>query len=144
MEEKHAVSAIIYNSKGFVLVARRTPTKFPFPNILSLPSSYINQGENPELKLISAVKRKLGIDIIIKGAVGTKKGAQANYLLSMTDYFAKIIGGTLQPNQEDYSEAMFVNPIKTFGKEDRSKMGFCTQVLLEAIDKNPDFWKKYI
>ncbi|RLI98925.1 MAG: hypothetical protein DRP06_04475 [Candidatus Aenigmatarchaeota archaeon] len=62
----------------------------------------------------------------------------------MTDYFAEIVGGTIKPNQEDYSETIFINPIKTFRNEDRSKMGFCTRVLLEAIDKNPDFWKKYI
>ncbi len=144
MEEKHAVSAIIYNNKGLVLVARRAPTKFPFPNILSLPSSYIDRMENPELKLISAVKRKLGIDIIVKCIIGTKKGTQENYLLTMTDYFVKIVGGTLAPNQKDYSEAMFIDPVKTFGNKDRNKMGFCTQVLLEAIDKNPEFWKKYI
>ena len=144
MKERRAVSAIIYNYKGLVLVARRAPTKFPFPNILSLPSSYIDEGETPELKLISAVKRKLGIDIIVKCIIGTKKGTQENYLLTMTDYFVKIIGGTLYPNQNDYSEAMFIDPVKTFGNEDRNKMGFCTQVLLEAIDKNPEFWKKYI
>jgi hypothetical protein len=153
MERRYSASAIIYNSEGCVLVARRAETKKPYPGVLSLPSTYVkNKGgvyvsELPsELlmreQLIKAIQRKLGITINLEGIVGTKQGIQKvdnPYILTMTDFSGTIVGGELHPNGKDFSEAFHIsNPAETFSG-DRSKMGLCTQILLNKIDEDPTF-----
>jgi len=71
-----------------------------------------------------------------------KEGQQEDYWLTMTDYLAKITGGKITPNQKDFSEAFYLDPIKILGNKERSRMGFCTQILLENIDRDPNFWRK--
>ncbi len=154
MEHRYAASAIIYNSDGLVLLARRAPTKFPFPNTLSLPSTYIRDctkklataplpDAQVQEQLRNAVRLKLGIEITIRDIIGRKEGLQADYSLTMTDYFAQISSGIITPNTEDFSEAAFFNPIEPFGHKKRDRMGFCTQILLETLARDPLFWKKY-
>ncbi len=155
MEQKYAASAIIYNDQGLVLLARRSPTKYPFPNILSLPSTYIRgsdknlvrelvSDEKSQEQLRAAVMNKLGIDLKFKGLIGRKSGKQADYYLTMSDYFAQIIGGALIPNQEDFTEANFYDPLELFKGKDRTKMGFCTQILLGTLERDPKFWREYL
>lgn len=156
MDKRYAASAVIYNDQGLVLLARRAPTKFPFPNVLSLPSTYIKGGSGelvldlPEIEveqgqLAEAVRKKLSLEIKIAGLIGSKSGQQENYHLTMTDYVARIEPNDQQirPNREDFTEAQFYNPTELLQGKDRNKMGFCMQILLEEIDRNPDFWKHF-
>jgi len=154
MEKKYAVSAIIYNDEGLVLLARRAPTKRPFPNVLSLPSTYVKgqdgkpasepiSDDEVRRQLTAAVKQKLDLDIVLEDVIGTKEGQQTDYFLHMTDYFARYNGGNIAPNGEDFSDAIFVDPVETFLGKDRTRMGFCTQVLLQKLDSEPQFWQRY-
>ncbi|HLD79547.1 MAG TPA: NUDIX hydrolase [Candidatus Nanoarchaeia archaeon] len=154
MEQKYAASAIIYNNEGLVLLARRAPTKRPFPNVLSLPSTYVKDCNGKPVKgpisddevrrqLTDAVKQKLNLDIVLEDVIGTKEGQQTDYLLHMTDYFARYNGGNITPNGDDFSEVIFVDPLEKFRDKDRSKMGFCTQVLLQKLGAEPLFWQRY-
>ena len=154
MEQRYAAAVVIYNELGEVLLARRSAHKVPHPNVLSLPSTYIRNkdgsyvhlqpsDEGVREQLTDAVKKKLGLDIIIEDEIGKMEGQQSSYWLHMTDYFAKFTGGIIIPNGDDFSEALFVNPLEKLAGKDRSKMGFCTQTLLGKLDDDPIFWKKY-
>jgi len=140
---KRAASAIIFDNEGRVLLAKRAPTKQPFPNTWSLPSTYIEQDQEFSYSLMDAVRRKLTIDIIIEKFLDFKVDMQEDYMLHMNDYIARITKGIPTPNGNDYTEVKYVNPGPYFAGHDRNKMGFCLQVLLRNLDKDPDLWKNY-
>src|SRR3989338_6964004 len=153
MEQKYAASAIIYNNEGLVLLARRSPTKRPYPNVLSLPSTYLREESgklihsNPSYDIVipqlkKAVHSKLGINVHLDSIIGMKNGTQADYNLTMMDFVGHITGANITPNGEDFSEAGFYNPAKLLNGKDRSRMGFCTQILLEKLDEDPEFLVK--
>ena len=145
MDNKKAASVAIFNEKGQVLLCIRACRKHPHPGLLSLPSSYIKEGDVMEEKIVEDVKRKLGIDIELIEVIGTHEGQQAEYHLHMTDFAAKIIGDhqTLKPDGTNYTEAFFVDP-RALDTRPHDGRGFCTQVMRERLEKDPDFWKKYV
>ena len=132
---KYAASAIIYDNKGNVLIAKRSPTKFPFPNVWSLPSTSFKEGKDPQKVLRNALIRKLGIETKIGRIIGTKEGKQANYWLKMADYEVKIIKGTPVPNKKDYTGAKYLDIEKICRNKPKEKKGFCVQVLFEHLSK---------
>jgi len=133
-EMTYAAAAIIKNSENLVLLAKRAPTKQPFPNHWSLPSTSYQKEENPEEKLKDALKKKLGIGIIIKGIFGTKEGRQEDHWLKMTDYEAEIVNGIIRPDKTDYTRAEYLNPKEIV--KNPEKTGFCMQILLEKMQEN--------
>lgn len=130
---RYAASAVMSNEKGLVLMAKRAPTKFPFPNTWSIPSTSYKKGEDPKQVLKKVIKKKLGLDIEIVKELGSKEGKQANYWLKMTDYEVKIIKGIPAPNKEDYTEAKYFDIIKEYQNKPKEKLGFCIQVALEKL-----------
>lgn len=155
MEQRYAASAIIYNENGEVLFGRRAAHKHPFPGVLSLCSTYIRDGDGNRVhkkvsndvekeQLREAVRERFTIEVVLDGPIGMMEGPQANYNLHMNDYIAKISKDKkVMPNGEDYSEAVWINPLDEFRNKNRQKMGHCTQVLLSKLDENPDFLKEF-
>lgn len=132
---KYSAAAAIFNDAGEVLIARRSKTKFPFPDTLSIPSTSYKKTENPKKALKKAIKNKLGVDTDILESIGKKEGKQTNCWVKMTVYRAKIVGGEIIPDQLNYSYAEFLPPIETLG-DIKGEQGFCTQVLLEKLKQN--------
>lgn len=150
MEYKYAASAAIYNLDGEVLLAQRSLIKFPFPGAWSLPSTYIRDSAGnlvdmlpPESKmreqLTDAIRQKLGLEVVLGECIGAKIGEQNGFVLSMTDYIGKVVGGELKPNITDYADAGFFDFVAKVGDNPK---GFCTQVLMDKIKENADFWRK--
>jgi ubiquinone/menaquinone biosynthesis C-methylase UbiE len=130
---RYAASAVIRNKEGLVFMAKRAPTKFPFPNTWSIPSTSYEKGENPKEALKNALKKKLGIDIEVGKDIGSKEGKQANYWLRMTDYEVNITKGAPSPNKEDYTETGYFDILKEYKDKPREKLGFCIQLALEKL-----------
>jgi ADP-ribose pyrophosphatase YjhB (NUDIX family) len=150
MENRYAAAAIIYNGEGKVLIARRAPTKFPYPNSWSLPSTYMRDSggsmvleppleEKVREQLTSTILKKLGVRVILEEVVGTMDGEQADYHLTMTDFAGRIVGGEIRANQIDFSEAGFYDPVEKLGLHPK---GFCSQILMKRIREDPDFLRR--
>lgn len=153
MEQRYAAAAVIYWGNN-VLLARRVPTKHRFPAVLSLPSTDIRDSagnyahqhvgeQEQQRQLIDAFKNKIGLDIVIQAILGTKEGFQDSYYLRMTDYVGYVQGGRIALNKDDFSEARFVDIQKELQRKDRTKIDFCTQILLSKLDENNDLLKQY-
>jgi ubiquinone/menaquinone biosynthesis C-methylase UbiE len=131
---RYAASAVMRNKEGLVLMAKRAPTKFPFPNTWSIPSTSYTKEEDPKHVLKKVIKKKLGLDIEIVKEIGHKEGKQANYWLKMTDYEV-LAKGIPMPNKEDYTETKYFDILKEYKDKPREKLGFCIQVALEYLNK---------
>ncbi len=149
MENRYA-AAVIYNGKGEVLIARRAPTKHPYPNAWSLPSAYIRnpQGDRvfePPLEeemrwqLTSEILKRLGVRVKLEEVVGVMDGRQADYYLTLTDFLGQIVEGEIRANQADYSEAGFYDPAEKLGSRPK---GFCAQILMGILLRDPDFLRR--
>ena len=85
MEKRYATAACIFNEEGLVLIAKRAPTKISYPNTWSLPSTYVRDAagnlindmtseESARQQLAGAIKKKLGLEIILGRTIGRKEG----------------------------------------------------------------------
>ena len=70
METRYVAVAVIYDAKGKILIVRRAPNKIPFPNVSSLPSTYLRDTsgkflrspvpeEEAKRQLADAIEKKL-------------------------------------------------------------------------------------
>ena len=154
MENRFAASLVIPNENGLFLLARRGPNKYPYPGIYSLPSTYAREGKKllnakPSDELIggqlrAAVSRKLGIEVELLDVIGEMEGQQASYNLHMRDFIGRIVGGELRPNGKDFDRVGYFDVLELYQGKDRSRMGFCTQVLLREMEIDLLFWEQYV
>jgi hypothetical protein len=138
MKTKYAAALIIPNDTGEILLPKRSENRI-FPGVISLPSVSFDKDADPRKELQEAVRKRLGIEVEVMQEIGTKKGMQKDYWLELTDYQGKIIGGELNPNLDYYSEAEYLDPIRTFEGKDMGKQGFCTQILIEKLKEGCKF-----
>jgi len=155
-EKRFAAAVVIPGEFERVVIGIRAPDKKPYPNTPSLPSTYVKRkgvlvrkkisDDEIRKQVMEAVMKKLGLDIEVEKIISRKEGKQYEkkgtkkipYDLTMTEFWAWPIGGKLKANGKDFSDAFYKDPSTVFEGE-RTKMGLCTQILMEQIKRDARF-----
>ena len=112
----NAVALMIYDSSDSkVLAVMRGEEDQYIPNLWSLPSGYVSEGDSLEIAVKKAALQKLGVQVDTIEAVDTGSVNRENDTLHMTLYKTKIISGDPQvpqpfPNVTQYAKVDWVEP----------------------------------
>lgn len=127
---KHAVS-IVVRDKNKTLFVLRSPNKKRFPSTWSLPSYFVDENETHRETIERIGKDKLGVELEPLGLLNEGYGERDEFRLFMHDYEARIVGGTLCVNSEDYTDMRWEEP-RSFLSAMRTK-GECTRLYEECL-----------
>jgi ADP-ribose pyrophosphatase YjhB (NUDIX family) len=92
---KHAISVIIQDAAGKTLFALRSPSKREYPNVWSLPSHFMKEGETAQDTVRRVGAHKLGVTLEPMELLNEGRVERPDFTLFMHDYSAKITKGTL-------------------------------------------------
>jgi 8-oxo-dGTP diphosphatase len=90
-----AVAAIIFDSKGHILLCEHTYRKF---HPWGLPGGGLEHGENPEDGIRREVREETGLNVIVEKVL-CAESAPTNHHISLI-YLCKIVGGMFRPSYE--------------------------------------------
>lgn len=130
---RHAVSVIIKNDKDETLFALRSPDKDSYPSIWSLPSHYVEKGEEHKNTIKRIGENKLGILLEPIKLINEGKSDRGDFILFMHDYEVKIISGEPHIVSDDYTEIKWFEPIKQINS--MNIMGDCCRLYKEYLLK---------
>lgn len=128
---RHAVSVVITNDKGETLFARRSPHKAEFPLAWSLPSHFMNDGEQPADTIARIAADKLGVELEMVALLNEGYGDHGDFVLFMHDYTARITKGIPTIISNDYVKLLWAKA-EDFLPTLQQK-GDCTRLYSEYI-----------
>lgn len=129
---KHAVSIILKNKEGKVLFALRSPHKTSYPNVWSLPSHYVKEGETFEDTVRRIGMHKLGIDLVPINMIHEGTSDREDFTLFMHDYLVESEGEP-RITSDDYIELRWEYPEIQFAS--MKVMGDCCRLYKEFLEK---------
>lgn len=130
---ENAVSYVIYDEDGKMILAVKRPKDDELPNVWGLPAGTVREGENPEQAVVRSGKEKLGVALEVKGMLNEGEIERETYILHMNLYEAEIREGEPKVPQASggtqYVEWKWAEPGEL--KEAASKGSLCSRLLLE-------------
>ncbi|MCG3088367.1 (deoxy)nucleoside triphosphate pyrophosphohydrolase [Sporosarcina cyprini] len=101
----HVVAAIIHNTQGEILCARRSP-HMPLSGYWEFPGGKVEEGESPQDALIREIQEELACTIEVGSFVEDTIHSYETFSIRLETYFAQIQEGT--PSAKEHSELRWV------------------------------------
>jgi ADP-ribose pyrophosphatase YjhB (NUDIX family) len=131
---KHAISVIIQDAAGKTLFALRSPSKREYPNVWSLPSHFMKEGETAQDTVRRIGAHKLGVILEPMELLNEGRVERPDFTLFMHDYSAKTTKGTPSINSDDYIQLQWSEPHKQLNSMEI--MGDCCRLYKEFLERN--------
>jgi isopentenyl-diphosphate delta-isomerase type 1 len=110
-----AVDVVLYNTKGEILLQKRSKQKDTFPGYLTVSASgHVDKGESYEDAIYREIHEELGIQNP-KNIALTKKGkyiVRLEHESEMTALFSGVYDGEIVPAEDEVESVLFVLPDK--------------------------------
>lgn len=129
---RHAVSIVVKNTKGETLFALRSPHKDSYPSTWSLPSHYVDEGEELTETVRRIGEKKLGVVLESVELINEGKSDRGNFTLFMHDYEARVVEGEPHIVSGDYTELKWAEPHAHL--ESMETMGDCCRLYKESLE----------
>lgn len=88
---KKAVSFVIKNKKGDILLIKRPSDDVDLPDVWGLPAGTVKRGENWRKAVIRAGKEKLGVDLKVNNVINEGRLNRKTYILYLRLFDVSII-----------------------------------------------------
>lgn len=134
---KHSVAVVVRDDAGaFLAVKRPDDPSDPLTGVWGLPAVTLQEGETEPDAVARVGRVKLGVALAAGAKIGTKTADRGSYVLTLTDYSATVVSGTVTVPQPDttmtqYAEARFVADPGILA-EAAGKGSLCAQIYLES------------
>ncbi|MCL2585559.1 MAG: NUDIX hydrolase [Streptosporangiales bacterium] len=134
---KHSVAVVVRDDAGaFLAVKRPDDPSDPLAGVWGLPAVTLEEGETEPDAAARVGRVKLGVSLEVGAKIGTKTADRGAYVLTLTDYSATVVSGTVTVPQPDttmtqYAEARFTTDPGILA-EAAGKGSLCAQIYLES------------
>lgn len=133
---KRAVAVVITNENNEFLIIKR-PAEDLLGAVWGFPALNVPEGQTEEEVVRLIGPKKLGVVLEIGNKIGTQRSEREEYILELSDYFAKIISGEPTVPQSDtsltqYTDWQFTNEPNTLVPAARNG-SVCTRVYLTHL-----------
>ncbi|HVT68000.1 MAG TPA: NUDIX hydrolase [Trebonia sp.] len=143
---KHSVAVVVRGEPGaFLVVKRPEDPDDPLAGVWGLPAITLRDGETERDAVIRAGRVKLGAELAVGDRIGEQTSDRGSYVLTLADYEATVIGGTVTVPQPavpsadgpmtQYTEAAFVTDPAVLADAAR-KGSLCARIFLEAAGRD--------
>jgi len=122
---RYRVSAVfVFNSRGEVLITKRTKTKDVYPGLYEIPGGALSSGESYEQNVIRELREELGI-IRPRLKFLFDISYEDNFKKEIAKVYSCIYKGEIKPQKEEIESYFFISidNFKKMIKEDQDK--FC-------------------
>lgn len=134
---KHSVAAVVRDDAGaFLAVKRPDDPNDPLAGAWGLPAITLRSGESEADAVRRVGREKLGVELAVGEKIGTKTADRGAYVLTLTDYAAAVVSGTVTVPQRDtsmtqYASAAFVTDPGILA-DAAANGSLCAQIYLES------------
>jgi predicted TIM-barrel fold metal-dependent hydrolase/ADP-ribose pyrophosphatase YjhB (NUDIX family) len=137
---KHSVAVVVRGADGAFLVVKRPDDPDDLlAGVWGLPAVTRQDGEDEPSAAARVGREKLGVELVVGRKIGERTTDRNAYTLTLSDYEATVVSGTVAVPQQDasmtqYAEARFVSDPAVLA-EAAAKGSVCAQILLESAGR---------
>jgi uncharacterized protein len=141
---KHSVAVVVRGPGGTFLVVKRPDDPGDLlAGVWGLPAVTRHDGEDERSAAARAGRAKLGVELAVGHKIGERTADRGTYVLTLSDYEATVVSGTVTVPQPDasvtqYTEARFTGDPGVL-QEAAGKGSVCAQIFLESGSPEADF-----
>ena len=138
---KHSVAVVVRGEDGtFLAVRRPDDPRDPLGGLWGLPAITLRDGEDEPDAVVRAGRAKLGVDLAVGRKLGEKTADRGDYVLTLSDYEARVVSGTPAVPQADATMTQYVAAMFTDDpwllREAAARGSLCAQIFLESAARD--------